>query len=236
MLKVIVCDDNDEILNNICDMIYQNITYEFHLSMYNNSFALTDYIFEKSKGDIDLLIIDIDLGNDSGIEIAAEIVRQYPHIKIIFISGHLQYTIDIFDVQPVYFLHKPFDDSRLVKAFEKAYFLIEQDKMKCIPIINRGEILNVRLSSINYIESNRRVAIIHEQNSNREANMKLDEIQNKLPFSFLRCHQSYIVNMDRIKRFNLNGAELFSGEIVPVSRPKYSETKKVFLKYLGEKV
>lgn len=236
MLKIAICDDNEIALNHISTLINKNINLDKSLFTYKNAFSLTDYIFNVAYGNIDILIIDINLGDDNGITIATEIKQRYPHIKIIFVTGHINYALDVFDVEPVYFLNKPIDENRLIRAFEKTLQIIEEDKKMCVSLILRGEIINIRVSQIKFIESKKRIIVIYEHNMQREATMKLDEIAGKLPRNFLRCHQSYIINMDRIKCFSLNGAEIYSGEVVPISRPKYIEAKKAFLHYLGEKI
>lgn len=53
--------------------------------------------------------------------------------------------------------------------------------------------------------------------------MTLDEIQNKLKNNFLRCHRSFIVNSDKIKKFIKQGFILFNDKFVPISRSKSKE-------------
>ncbi len=236
MLKIVICDDNKAILSSLSELIKQKIKADFVLNVFSNTFALYDYVFEIAKGSIDVLITDIDLGDENGVSVAAEVKQRYPHVKIIFISGHLNLALDVFDVEPVYFLYKPIDPERLVKAFEKTVAMIEADKKNCVSIVYRGEIVNVEINRIKYIESQKRHVIIHESDYEREAAMKLDEIECKLPGNFLRCHQSYIVNMDRVKNFSIKGAEIYGGGIVPISRPKYKEVKKLFLSYMGGQI
>ena len=66
--------------------------------------------------------------------------------------------------------------------------------------------------------------------------MKLSDMEKLLPEYFLRCHQSYLVNMDRIRKFTLDGIVLIDGRVIPVSRARYTETKDKFLKNLGERL
>ena len=63
---------------------------------------------------------------------------------------------------------------------------------------------------------------------------KLDEIQEKLPEQFIRCHQSYIVNIEKIQF--LSGKEIILDDdtVIPVSRNKYKDTKDKILYYFSD--
>ena len=62
---------------------------------------------------------------------------------------------------------------------------------------------------------------------------KLDDVHKELPDYFLRCHQSYLVNMKHIACMRQLRLELDDGRIIPVSRPRYQEAKERFLAFLG---
>ena len=64
--------------------------------------------------------------------------------------------------------------------------------------------------------------------------MKMDELEKLLPENFLRCHKSYMVNMNQIASFAAEGIILESGRKIPVSRAKYQEARKRFWEYFNE--
>lgn len=86
------------------------------------------------------------------------------------------------------------------------------------------------------MESSRRNLTIYEAGESSRVLMKLSDMEKLLPEYFLRCHQSYLVNMDRIRKFTLDGIVLIDGRVIPVSRARYTETKDKFLKNLGERL
>ena len=236
MYKIAACDDNGAITDYLKSVIEENYYSQVNYISFQNKFDIVDYICETVKGNVDILMIDINLGEDNGIEVAELIKQQYPHIKIIFITGHVNYVEDIFEAEPCFFLVKPLEEARLVQAIDKAINLIQEERQRCISVVTRGEIRNLQLSQIRYIESQSRTLIIKEKNLSFEVHMKLSEFEKMLPGNFCRCHQSYVVNLDHIRELTNDGAQLYSGEFVPVSRSKYSDVKKTFLKYLGQKL
>ena len=236
MYRIAVCDDHEEITAYLEKVIKENYSEEINTVSFQSRFSVIDYICETAKGNVDILLIDIDLDGESGIETAELIKQRYPHIKIIFITGHINYAMDIFEAEPCFFLVKPIGEDRLVQALEKAIELIKEDRQRCISIVTRGEIRNLQLSQIRFIENRNRTLIIREKNLDFEVHMKLNKFEEQLPENFIRCHQSYVVNLDHIMELTIDGALLYSGELVPVSRSKYADVKKEFLKYLGQKL
>ncbi|MDD6729115.1 MAG: LytTR family DNA-binding domain-containing protein [Eubacteriales bacterium] len=232
MYKIVACDDMKESLFFIRNVVEQNYFGQATVTLSTDAFSTIDYICETAKGNVDILMIDIDLGNDNGIEVAELIKQKYPHIKIIFFTGHIDYARDIFEADPCFFIVKPMTEERVIQAIDKAISLIQVERQFCISIVSKGEIRNLQLSRIRFVENRNRTLIIREQNLDCEVHMKLSELQKQLPDNFIRCHQSYIVNLSHIRELTLNGAELYSGEVIPVSRSKYSDTKKAFLEYL----
>lgn len=236
MYKIVACDDEQEILEILRNVVKENYYSEATLTTFNDGFSIIDYVCEVAKGNVDILILDIDIAGENGIEIAERLKKLYPHLKVIFLTGHMQYVCDIFEADPCFFLVKPLEDNRVIQAVDKAFRLIQEERQRCISIVTRGEIRNVQLSKIRYIENQNRTLIIREQNLNFEVHMKLNEFEKMLPENFFRCHQSFIVNLDHIRELTLAGALLYSGELIPVSRSKYSDTKVAFLRYLGKRV
>lgn len=236
MYSVVACDDMQDSLHYIRKVIEQNYDAQIKLTLCSSAFSTVDYICEVAKGNIDILMLDIDLDGDNGIEVAEMIKQRYPHIKIIFFSGYIDYVRDIFEAEPCFFIVKPMTEERIVQALDKAISLIRVERQFCISIVSKGEIRNLQLSKIRFVENRNRTLIIREQNLDCEVHMKLADLQKQLPGNFFRCHQSYIVNLCHIRELSLLGAELYSGELIPVSRSKYADTKKAFLHYLEAKV
>ena len=67
------------------------------------------YVIDDAKGNVDALYINVDMGKkQNGIEIAKHVLEEVPNIKVIFTSSLLKDAVDIFTIDPVYFLVKPY--------------------------------------------------------------------------------------------------------------------------------
>lgn len=81
---------------------------------------------------VDLALLDIDMPDMSGIELAARIKRKSPDTAIIFLTGYAQYALDAFSVHAAGYLLKPV--SREALAANVAYALSGKRKARKDPV------------------------------------------------------------------------------------------------------
>lgn len=80
------------------------------------------------------------------------------------------------------------------------------------------EIHLVPIETIDYIESIRRKVFIHSDDGIYQMYSTMRDIIAKLPESFLRCHNSYLVNSERVVTVRSTEIVLTSGSKVPISK------------------
>lgn len=236
MIKLVICDDDEMIVEAIGKMLEKNFESELLLEKYHDPLTLSNFYLNGELKSLDILVMDIELSGDNGISLTASLRERYPNIKVIIFSGHIKYVEEIFKVSPVQFLLKPVDEKRLTQAVRKSINLLESEKHSSISISNKEGIFNICLKEVKYFESNGRYVYIHGINDMRKINYKLDDLAKVLLPNFLRCHKSFSVNMDYIKEVSREGILLFSKDMIPISRSKYAVVKVKFLNYLGDRL
>lgn len=102
----------------------------------------------------------------------------------------------------------------------------EPKNRNTLTVRKRGELININIPDIISVESKGRIAEIITNAGSVNYYKKLGEIEKLLPKQFVRCHQSYIVNMDYVKLIRKKTIYLVNGKTIPVSRNRYDETKK----------
>lgn len=201
MLGIAVFDDEKIIVDYVGELIKENLDVNAKIYKYTK--------LEEFKGDckkgilqkINAIYIDIKIDSLNGIEIAQKIQQENPKIKIIYMTAYSQYSEAIFKTKPTYLLLKPIKKEQIKKSLERA--LQEEKQNKNIKTFNiKGKIFNIEVEKIKYIESNKRVVIIYEEDLKRRIYGKLDEIEEMLSSNFVRCHQSYIVNLEHVRELN----------------------------------
>ena len=64
----------------------------------------------------ELLILDIEMPYNNGMNVASFVNKKYPNIEIIFCTGHAYFAADCYDFEPVDFITKPINEARLRRA------------------------------------------------------------------------------------------------------------------------
>lgn len=87
MLKILICDDDYRSIQYLRDKISRKLEMLHSLEVCTSGEELLRYIKEE-KGKIDVLLMDIKLDKENGIEIATTIKQRLPGLKVIFVTGY----------------------------------------------------------------------------------------------------------------------------------------------------
>jgi DNA-binding LytR/AlgR family response regulator len=158
--------------------------------------------------DIDLIFLDINMPEISGISLAKSIPK---HIKIIFTTAYREYAIEGFELQAVDYLLKPISFERLLKSVN-TYFdihyktnnttVIKEENNPFMFVRSDRKMIKIDFNAIYYIESYSDYIKIHLNNETVVTRETISAIEAKLPVSqFLRIHRSFIVSIPKIDSF-----------------------------------
>ncbi|MPL96555.1 hypothetical protein SDC9_42737 [bioreactor metagenome] len=242
MIKIAVYDSNQAKLDELRNFIENDLNedgIEFTTIYFTDSKALWNYL--SGNNSIDIILLDLCHQYQRGIQLVNDIEKTYPHIGLLFFSkqlGALNFAsrtlVDsanhITDNDSKYILSIPLSINDLRMSLVSTVKLFEYQERNKITVRSRGQIYSLRLNFIDYIVSSSRQIIFHGCGKELPVYGKLDEIEEKLGPSFLRCHQSYLVNISRIAVFDKHGIQLRSGAKIPVSKARHAKAYADFLK------
>ena len=123
-LNVLYIEDHEET---------NEVTSRLFSKLFKNVYSAKSYEEAKQYFDkpIDLLITDISLPIKNGIEIADELKKKKPEIKVIFISAHndTQYLLKAIEIGADAFLFKPFSLEKFMEVLTKIVkiYVIEKE-------------------------------------------------------------------------------------------------------------
>lgn len=192
-----------------------------------------------SKEPFDLLCIDINLGDISGITLAATARKICTDVEIVFATAYNNYAEDAFSVEALDYLLKPFSDKKVKLMLDKykrkhlGVTMVEDNLVERIPLNIDKKIVLVDVSSIVYIESQNKNCIIYSVTDKYIENTTLKAFEEKLkPNGFFRIQKSYLVNTKYITEIYpwFNNAwcvrmQYFEDKELPISRNKIKELK-----------
>lgn len=229
MLRVSICDDDVATLSQLEELVRQYLDPgELCLATYSGYGE-----FLTTRQYVDLLFMDIDLGDGCGIELAKEVKKTDSGTCVIFVTAHPEYVEESFEVEPVYFLVKPIRPDSFRRAMDRAMERLVAERQKSrLTVTFQNRVSAVALRDISYIEFSVRSATIHAGTRVLRTHEKLSSLQQRVDSRFIQCHKSYLVNMDYVIGFQGNTLELCGGVEIPVSQSRAKVTRETLLHHL----
>ncbi|CQR73248.1 Transcriptional regulatory protein YpdB [Sporomusa ovata DSM 2662] len=183
--------------------------------------------------EVDVVFIDLEMSK--GLELVAAIREVKPNIIIVFVSDYSDYAVKAFELNAQDYLVKPITKKRIAITAEKLNYLIRlRQTVKSsatltdsdlIPGKNNGRIYLLKVQDILYFTTIGRNVFAAVANGRYKLQGSLSYWEGRLPGEkFIRCHNSYIVNLSKIEYiapFFKNAYSIKitgSTETVPVSR------------------
>lgn len=204
MLNFVLCDDNELILTKLCKMlesifINNNLSAQIIFSS-TNSEKVLEYV---RNNKVDVLFLDIELKSKlTGIEIANIIRKENKNIYLIFTTGHLEYGLIAYQCKTFDYLSKPITLERLESTVLRLFEDISFRPNKFLKVENKNTVIN--LETIEYIKKDGMKLIFYTDNREYQIYSSFSKISDSLPDNFVRCHKSYIINIDKITNIQPN--------------------------------
>ena len=176
---------------------------------------------------VDLVFLDVELPDYSGIEI----LKQIPYLpNVVFTTSKVDYAYDAFQLNAIDYLKKPFSFTRFLETIEKVKKIIQSDVPNAAKVTEdedlylkeNGKLVKIVPNDILYIEAVGDYINFITSNGNHLVLSTLKNIAEKLNSeSFMKVHRSYIVNIKKIKDIE-DCSILIDKHVIPISRSNKS--------------
>lgn len=210
MIRFIVVEDKKEYRErfvNIINKVMMPYNFEYKINKFAEYNKELEEVIEK-KNEQKIYILDIELPEVSGLEIASEIRTDDIDSTIIFITSHPEFQNDIFysRLLAIDYINK---DRIWPDRFEKTiiYTLRNLDKRRILAFEFNHNSYRIPIKDILYIEKvqdNQKCTINLENGSKYEIVSTIIEMKEKLGPSFFQSHKSCLINVEKIKKVNYN--------------------------------
>lgn len=239
MIRIAVCDDDtDSILNNktiVKNCLSQLKAVAEILTYENGRMLLNDILDDHTY--FDLILLDIEMPGISGMEIVQAIKPELPNVKVIFITSHIKYAIDSFELAIFRYVPKNDLDKRLTFAVTDALKLImlEDDKSYTVLTANRME--KVRFCDILYILRDGKNAAIHTCNGVIMVRKSLLTVYEELGAEeFIFIERGCIINLIHLTQIKNSNVYLKDKTVLPISRSHLQNVKLAVNSYWGKHI
>ena len=248
MYDIFICDDDEFFCVRIRKLFNSSVPnpadYTFH-SYTNISLFLNDI---KEIPKIDILFLDIQFPESANLDgyDAAEIFRKYfSNAILVFCSGVYDITPDALFHTPFRYIKKENSDDMISQTISETVNHLEERLPEMNLLVYKGkESISLPINDITYIARNRGYCNVFLSEQARKkygtdffvSKQPLPELQDILyPYHFLVPHNSYLVNLKYVWKFNYSVLTLSDTTELNISRSKIKTFKNDITRYSTEK-
>ncbi|MDO4467605.1 MAG: LytTR family DNA-binding domain-containing protein [Bacillota bacterium] len=186
--------------------------------------------------DINILFLDIELGDVNGISLGKKIKNINVDCKVIIVSAYQKYLIDGYKIKAERYFVKPINTKEFLvemKDVIQEYYYRELGFVD--EKISRDKIV---IHNIVYIEFVNRHTVLHcINNKEYETSYPLKYWLEKLcEYNFVQCYKSIVVNLEHLKQIKKIDLLLTNEQIIPISRFYKKEVEEKYYRYLAKKI
>lgn len=241
MIRIAVCDDEKHFHKTMKDAITNYLeqkSIDYHIDLFDSGselLGLGGLIVQYAVIFLDINMLEII----DGMETAIKIRCISKEICIVFVTAYIKYSLEGYKVNAIRYLLK--DNRNFQRSVDECMdaVLAELNYENPIKVFQfkegKKEIL---IDKVMYIESRLHTVTFHIMgNEEKRYTMAatLNEVQSILnEYSFLRIHQSFLVNMKHIASIRLYQVIMDNGNTLPVPKAKYHMVKEKFTEFKGE--
>lgn len=226
MLRIALCDDEqaarDSLRFQLEKFMYEGderIVYEFT----SGETALR--WLRNHPGEVDLLFLDVEMKEMTGME-AAERIRQFnKELLLVFVTGYSEYVFDGYRTGALDYVMKPAGEEQICRILSRARAILYGSRAKSFVFQNQEGTFRMPLDQILYFYSDRRQVGVVTEKGEYFFYGKLSEAAEKTDRRFVRIHQRYLVNGDLVEYIG-HDELLIRGKTLPISRSMKDEAIK----------
>ncbi|MCI8398376.1 MAG: response regulator transcription factor [Oscillibacter sp.] len=239
MLRIAICDDDSAAVQsnrNIAEDCLKQCGTAGEISAYTHSENLL-YDITEDGFFFDLILLDIEMPGSTGMELAGAVRPFLPNVKIIFITSHIKYAIDAFELSIFRYVPKNDIARRLPAAVCDAIRLIGLEDGKFYTIQTNSRLEKIPYKEILYIERDGKNASIATVSGAAKVRKSLQQVHGELGAEeFIFIDRGCIVNMIHVMQVRDGGVVLKNGAVLPVSRSHLQEVKAQINAYWGNHI
>lgn len=216
--KIAVIDDNTadaEYVGTLAARWAESAGHSLKISAFPSAEA---FLFQyEEERDFDILLLDIEMREMNGVELARQVRQGNEGIQIVFITGYPDFMAEGYEVAALHYLMKPVSSEKLCGVLDRAAANLARAEKRLRVTYDRQTDL-VPLSQILYIEAQRQYVLIHTFQGIYRMKKSLAETAGLLDEFFFRCQKSFCVNLCHVTQIRRGSVLLKNGEEIPVSR------------------
>lgn len=228
-LTIAICDDNENQIKQLRRLLDEwSIDKPFAISI-DEYISAENFLFNYPDNPCDLLLLDIEMKQLNGMELAKKLRSEGDILPIVFITGYSEYIGDGYEVEALHYLLKPVDKQKMFAVLDRyvrRHIPENEITVKC-----EDKTIHISPDAIVYCEAVGKNTHIHTREQLLICESGIGNFSKKLSSDFAACHRSYIVNLRYVRSIGKTEITLDSGEKIPLSRRLYKDVNEKFIRF-----
>ena len=228
MPTVFICDDESRMLSDIAEKVSSELNGA-EISAFSNGVGLFERL---SEAKCDILLLDIDMPELNGLEIAARLGSLSEKPLLVFVTSHDELVYDSLQFHPFGFVRKGYLEKELPKLLADCMQEINsREKHFCFHANNSD--IKLPIDDILYFEAEGNYLKLFAKNGEYRFRDTITAVENALCESgFVRIHKGFLLNQSAVKILSSDKAELVDGTLLPIGRSYGEKAKKRLMRYM----
>nr|WP_314899176.1 LytTR family DNA-binding domain-containing protein [uncultured Deefgea sp.] len=209
-LRLFLVDDELPALNRLQDIL-SDCAQECPNQVIGTATNGMSALPQIAEHDIDVVILDIQMPQMSGIEIAKKLMKLAKPPAVIFATAFEDYGVAAFDVQAVDYLLKPIRQDRLLTALKRVLELRKPNNTTETPrqegvrshfsVTERGRIHLIPTSEARFLKAEQKYITLRTRDREYLLEDSLTKLEDEFGSKFVRIHRNCLVSRDNIAGF-----------------------------------
>ena len=233
-MKVVILEDDAVQAGQINGYLAQYQQQHDGFQVMAKTYSTGRRLLEEYSPDTDLLLLDIQLPDMLGIDVARQIRQRDSRVMIIFVTNLAQYAIEGYSVQAFDYVLKPVNAFSFSKKLERAIRVLShvENDLK-LEIRSKNGSRWIAANTVAYIEVRSHEVCIHTGQESIRQWGTLAQYETQLkPLHFIRCNASFLVNPKYVRTVVRDQAEV-AGDLLPISRTFRKDFMNTLAQYKG---
>lgn len=220
MLRMGICDDVYDarlVLRSALERALERRRSEGRFFEFSSGEGLLRWL-ERHAGELDLVFLDMEMGELDGMETARRLRAADPGLQLVFVTGFTDHVFDGYSVGALGYLLKPPKAEQLDEVLDRAQAALYRGLDRAYICRNGDTHYRIPISNILYFTSDRRQVKCVTSRRNYTFYGKLDTVAAEVGSGFVRLHQRYLVRAAAVDRVEGSETVLTDGTRLPISR------------------
>lgn len=235
--RIAICDDDKNMAEKLEELVAKWGEQSGHPCQVRSFASGEEFLFEYAEDKAyDILLLDVEMEGITGIELARHVRRDSRRVEILFITSHLEFMGEGYEVDALHYLVKPVSEGKLFSVLDRAAEKL-QEQPPSVVISCQGETVKLYEEEILYVEAFLHYISIHTKEREYKIKESISSFEERLSEDFYRIHRSYLVSLKHIVRISRTSVTVEGGfggngaakTELPLSRGKYDAVNYAFI-------